>query len=85
MQLRSTEAKQECNYNMARAFHQIGLLSGAVHHYKLVLETPPPKLVSQNSERLDLRREAAFNLHLIYLHSGNPDLARIYLENHIVV
>lgn len=70
---------------MARAFHQLGLLSGAVYHYKLVLESPPPKLVSENHELLDLRREAAFNLHLIYLQSGNPDLARIYLEDYIVV
>ncbi|XP_043277638.1 general transcription factor 3C polypeptide 3 isoform X2 [Venturia canescens] len=85
VQLRETEARHECHYNMARAFHQLGLLPGAVHHYKLVLETPPSTFPSKHPERLDLKREAAFNLHLIYMQSGNPELATSYLEDYIVV
>ncbi|EFN89464.1 General transcription factor 3C polypeptide 3 [Harpegnathos saltator] len=85
MQLRGDEGQQESYYNMARAFHQIGLLPTAIHFYKLVLEEDPGDLVKQNANLLDLRKEAAFNLHLIYLQSENYLLARMYLENYITV
>ncbi|XP_014472178.1 PREDICTED: general transcription factor 3C polypeptide 3 isoform X1 [Dinoponera quadriceps] len=85
MQLRGDEGKQEAYYNTARAFHQIGLLSTAIHFYKLILEEDPGDLVKQNANLLDLRKEAAFNLHLIYLQSENQLLARMYLENYITI
>lgn len=85
MQLRGKEGRQESYYNMARAFHQIGLLPSAIHFYNLVLEEDPGDLVKQNANYLDLKKEAAFNLHLIYLQSENHLLARMYLENYIVV
>lgn len=84
-ELREPDMSQETNYNIARSLHQIGLFSGASHFYKLVLETPPSKLIQDNSELLDLKCEAAYNLHLIYIQSGNPDLATIYLNQYIVV
>lgn len=84
-QLRGEDGKQETYYNMGRAFHQIGLLPAAVHFYKLVLEEDPGELVKKNPLLLDLKREAAFNLHLIYLQSENHLLARMYLENYITV
>ncbi|XP_011067135.1 PREDICTED: general transcription factor 3C polypeptide 3 isoform X1 [Acromyrmex echinatior] len=83
MQLRGEEGQQETYYNMARAFHQIGLLPSAIHFYKLVLNENPGDLVKQHANLLDLRKEAAFNLHLIYLQSDNHLLARMYLENYI--
>lgn len=85
MQLRGKDGKQETYYNMARAFHQIGLLPSAIHFYKLVLEEDPGDLVKQHANLLDLKREAAFNLHLIYLQSENHLLARMYLENYITI
>ncbi|CAL1681922.1 unnamed protein product [Lasius platythorax] len=85
MQLRGEDGKQETYYNMARAFHQIGLLPSAIHFYKLVLEEDPGDLVKQNANLLDLKKEAAFNLHLIYLQSENHLLARMYLENYITI
>jgi len=85
MQLRGKEGQQETYYNMARAFHQIGLLSSAIHFYKLVLEEEPEELVKQHANLLDLKKEAAFNLHLIYLQSENYLLARMYLENYITI
>ncbi|XP_018312219.1 general transcription factor 3C polypeptide 3 [Mycetomoellerius zeteki] len=85
MQLRGEEGQQETYYNMARAFHQIGLLPSAIHFYKLVLKENPGDLVKQHANLLDLRKEAAFNLHLIYLQSENHLLARMYLENYITV
>lgn len=85
MQLRGKEGQQESYYNMARAFHQIGLLPSAIHFYKLVLKGDPGDLVKQHASLLDLRKEAAFNLHLIYLQSENHLLARMYLENYITI
>ncbi|XP_014219424.1 general transcription factor 3C polypeptide 3 [Copidosoma floridanum] len=83
--LREEQGQQESDYNMARVFHQLGLLPAAMKFYKKVLESPQPELVRQNETLLDLKREAAFNLHLIYLQSGNQDLARMYIEDYIVV
>lgn len=85
MQLRGEDGKQETYYNMARAFHQIGLLPSAIHFYKLVLEEDPGDLVKQHANLLNLKKEAAFNLHLIYLQSENHLLARMYLENYIII
>ncbi|KAK2580192.1 hypothetical protein KPH14_012456 [Odynerus spinipes] len=84
-QLRGVEGQQEANYNIARAFHQIGMLPTAVHYYKLVLHADPGNLVKQNEKLLDLKKEAAFNLHLIYLQSENLYLARMLLEEYITV
>ena len=85
IKLRGEQGAQEANYNMARALHQLGLLPGAIHFYKLVLDSSAPTLVEQNFNLLDLRREAAFNLHLIYEQAENHQLARMYLENYITI
>ena len=85
MEIRGTECLQESNYNMARCLHQSGLLQGAVHFYKQVLESPVPELIEKNTNLLDLKKEAAFNLHLIYVNSENYDLARNCLENYITI
>lgn len=84
-QMRGKGAEQEANYNIARAFHQLGLLPGAVHHYKLVLESTPSTLVRDAPDLLDLKKEAAFNLHLIYANSESEDVARMYLEDYITI
>lgn len=84
-QLRGKDGKQEAYYNMGRAFHQVGLLPAAVHFYKLVLNEDAGDLVKMNSNLLDLKKEAAFNLYLIYSQSENYLLARMYLENYITV
>ncbi|XP_024880355.1 general transcription factor 3C polypeptide 3-like [Temnothorax curvispinosus] len=85
MQLRGKESQQETYYNMARAFHQIGLIPSAIHFYKLVLKEDPGDLVKQHANLLDLRKEAAFNLHLVYLQSENHLLARTCIENDITI
>ncbi|OAY46652.1 hypothetical protein MANES_06G016500v8 [Manihot esculenta] len=86
---------QEAFYNIACAFHHVGLVSLAASYYEKVLETrerdyPIPKLLNENSDPpenlnpgyCDLRREAAYNLHLIYKRSGAFDLARQVLKDH---
>lgn len=82
-------------YNIARAFHHVGLMSLAALYYEKVLRTkekdyPIPNLPNEDPivmESLkpgycDLRREAAYNLHLIYRRSGAHDLARQVLKDH---
>ncbi|KAK4321495.1 hypothetical protein Pmani_007691 [Petrolisthes manimaculis] len=68
---------QESMYNLGRAHHQLNLLPQAIHYYKLGLECPPaeePPEETPDGPRLDLSREIAFNLSLIYQNSGSPNV-----------
>lgn len=89
---------QEALYNIARAYHHVGLVTLAASYYEKVLATdekdyPIPKLPCENPDigenrkpgYCDLRREAAYNLHLIYKKSGAFDLARQVLKDHCTV
>ncbi|KAF7824751.1 general transcription factor 3C polypeptide 3 [Senna tora] len=93
--LRICENSQESLYNLARAYHHVGLVTLAAYYYEKVLATrerdyPIPKLPDGNPDTMenhqpgycDLRREAAHNLHLIYKKSGALDLARQVLKDH---
>lgn len=86
---------QEAYYNIARGYHHVGLVTLAVSYYEKVLQTtekdyPIPKLLNENAEvtenpkpgYCDLKREAAYNLHLIYKKSGSLDLARQILKDY---
>lgn len=75
---RGVEHEQECYFNIARAYHQVGMAAKALHYYKIVLETEP------FSNDYCLKHAAAYNLHLIYADSGNFDVALMYI-NHIQV
>ncbi|KAJ8430259.1 hypothetical protein Cgig2_022717 [Carnegiea gigantea] len=93
--LRLCENSQEALYNMARACHHVGLVSLAASYYEKVLairqeDCPLPKLAKVDRDAAkppepgycDLRREAAYNLHLIYKKSGAVDLARQILKDY---
>lgn len=93
--MRICNGSQESLYNIARACHHVGLVSLAVAYYEKVLaiaekDYPAPKLPNENQElngeselvHCDLRREAAYNLHLIFKKSGANDLARQILRNY---
>lgn len=82
--IREPEAYAEIQYNLGRLHHQCGMCHIAVHHYKQVLNYTN-ELTAKHPKHLDLRREAAFNLHLIYKKSGNVELARKILYDYIVV
>ncbi|KAF7267065.1 hypothetical protein GWI33_019667 [Rhynchophorus ferrugineus] len=82
--VRSKHAKQEAFYNLARMYHQIGLFHLAEHYYKMVLKVKNAYL-DQHPDILDLRQEAAYNLHLIYKNSKNYEAARKILWEHIVI
>ncbi|KAJ3085898.1 transcription factor TFIIIC subunit tfc4 [Quaeritorhiza haematococci] len=99
---------QEACYNVARAFHQIGLTHLAIPYYERVLAwgrqrppnpeddedrepmsenpsrspTPPPLPLE---ESMDLRREAAYNLAMIYVGNGSPGLAQQLLRTHCTI
>lgn len=86
---------QEALYNLARAYHHVGLISLAATCYEKVLaihqkDHPIPKLPNDGLQPThdlkpgycDLKREAAYNLHLIYKNSGAMDLARQLLKDH---
>lgn len=77
-------AYQEINYNIARIYHQAGLLHLAVEYYERALDFHHP-LLEMNSSHLSLKQEIAFNLHLIYRSSGNYAKARQYLYQYCVV
>ncbi|XP_028782473.1 general transcription factor 3C polypeptide 3 [Neltuma alba] len=93
--LRISENSQESLYNIARAYHHVGMVTLAALYYERVLairekDYPIPKLPDGNPNATenhlpgycDLRREAAYNLHLIYKKSGALDLARQVLKDH---
>ena len=86
---------QESLYNLARAYHHVGLVSVAATYYEKVLaihqkDLPIPRLPNDGPEvtnnlkpgYCDLKREAAYNLHLIYKNSGSVDLARQVLKDY---
>ncbi|ORX58729.1 TPR-like protein [Hesseltinella vesiculosa] len=98
---------QESEYNMGRAYHGLGLVHLAVHHYERALVLPSAKkqgLIEPKSiddvytwpspdmdegddeeDDTDLKREAAYNLHLIYMTSGSPALAQILLMKYCTI
>ncbi|XP_055691480.1 general transcription factor 3C polypeptide 3 [Lutzomyia longipalpis] len=84
MRTREKEAAHEVSYNLGRFYHQIGMLHIATSYYKQVLDYTN-SIIEEHPEIVDLKRAAAYNLHLIYRESRNYDLARYYLYNYIVV
>ncbi|EPS57734.1 hypothetical protein M569_17083 [Genlisea aurea] len=95
--LRLSGDSQEALYNIARAYHHVGHVSLAAKYYESVLALRPKDCpiptettvgstaAKRASGYCDLRREAAYNLHLIYKNSGAIDLARQVLRDHIRV
>lgn len=94
------ESCQEALYNIARAYQQVGLVSLAASYYEKVLTTPEKDCpipsfpydevqgahgTQKWAGYCNLRREAAYNLHLIYKASGAFDLARQLLQDYCTV
>ncbi|XP_038049643.1 general transcription factor 3C polypeptide 3-like [Patiria miniata] len=71
---------QETCYNIGRALHELGLLHMALRYYHKGLDLPP----SSDDPRFDLRSELAYNLSLIYRHSGNEEMAIELLSNSVI-
>jgi general transcription factor 3C polypeptide 3 (transcription factor C subunit 4) len=62
----------------------LGLLPAAIYHYKEALNFTSP-LLEKYPHLLDLKREAAFNLYLIYMNTGAYNIARSYVDKYIVI
>jgi general transcription factor 3C polypeptide 3 (transcription factor C subunit 4) len=73
--------RQEAEYNIARAFHQIGLMTIAIGYYERVIG------ISEEMGELknDLVFEAAHNLSLIYFMSANYEAAKEVMEKYLVL
>ena len=69
---------QEGLYNLARGLHHLGWSDLARTIYERCLETP-------NARDVGLRREAAYNLSLIYRKAKAYDLARAVLRKHLTI
>ncbi|KAK2880249.1 general transcription factor 3C polypeptide 3 isoform X1 [Channa argus] len=76
---------QESMYNLGRALHQMGLTHLAIHYYQKALTLPAQKLEGIANGQVDLRREIAFNLSLIYQNSGNIEMARQIINTHCII
>ncbi|KAI9225121.1 hypothetical protein BC828DRAFT_371586 [Blastocladiella britannica] len=67
-------------YNVARGFHQIGLVSLATRYYRMALDEG-----ATDPQAASFRRTAAYNLCLIYVASNSMSLARQVVEEHLTV
>ncbi|XP_078100187.1 general transcription factor 3C polypeptide 3 isoform X1 [Sander vitreus] len=76
---------QESMYNLGRALHQMGLTHLAIHYYQKALTLPAQKLEGIPDDQVDLRREIAFNISLIYQASGNMEMAHQLINSHCIV
>ncbi|XP_076580191.1 general transcription factor 3C polypeptide 3 [Chaetodon auriga] len=76
---------QETMYNLGRALHQMGLTHLAIHYYQKALAMPAQKMEGIPEDQVDLKREIAFNLSLIYQASGNIHMARRLISTHCIV
>lgn len=87
---REREAYHEVEYNLGRLHQALGARHLSVQHYRNVLEWRGEwwntTADDQQMERLlGLRQEAAYNLQLLYMQSGNEELARQVVYEYLVV
>ncbi|KAL1494431.1 hypothetical protein ABEB36_010030 [Hypothenemus hampei] len=82
--IRSKYAQQEVYYNLARMYQQIGIFYLAEHFYKKVFDVKN-EFLDKYPDYLNLRMEAAYNLHVIYKNSKNFNAARKLLWKYIVI
>lgn len=82
---------QEAMYNIGRAFHQINMLDKAAIFYQKVLSMDDRQKMSSQIDQVDydeifnVRREAAFNLALIYKNSQSYRLAYQVIKDNLTI
>lgn len=67
------EERQEAHYNMARAYHMLGLVHLAISFYQKVFDEIVSTSEQPTHENLVI--DTAYNLQAIYAMSGNVELA----------
>jgi len=76
---------QEATFNVARAFHHLGMFTWAITMYEKVLaKSTELRAQGKDTPGSDLSTEAAYNLSRIYAHT-NPALAKKILREYVVV
>ncbi len=78
-----TEERQEAHFNMARAYHMLGLTHLAIPFYWKVLHESSGS--GSNSGRENLVLDTAYNLQTIYTMGGNPELAEDMTRTSLVI
>ncbi|KAK9368534.1 hypothetical protein V1509DRAFT_623193 [Lipomyces kononenkoae] len=77
---------QETNYNMGRAFHMLGLPSLAAKYYERALAVElPPEEKYETVRSFNMQMVIAYNLQLVYVMSGNFRLARMIVDEYLVI
>lgn len=74
---------QETNYNMGRVYHMLNINNLAIEYYERALACGSVAECRQHGV-LDLTKEAAFNLYLLYK-DHSPIMAKKYLSNYLVI
>ncbi|KAK0125220.1 transcription factor TFIIIC subunit tfc4 [Cadophora gregata f. sp. sojae] len=77
------EERQEAHYNMARAYHMLGLPHLALPYYQKVLDEVSHG--TPRSMREDIVVDTAYNLQLMYTTAGNLELARQITKRWLVI
>ncbi|KAH0559240.1 hypothetical protein GP486_004247 [Trichoglossum hirsutum] len=77
------EERQEAEYNIARAYHMLGLAHLGVPYYNKVLELSETLKVT--GAREIFTADAAYNLQLIYAMAGNLELAKKITEKYLTI
>ncbi|XP_056639474.1 general transcription factor 3C polypeptide 3 [Diorhabda sublineata] len=77
-------AEQEVYYNLGRMYHQLGVMYLAEYYYNKVFKVDN-EFLEKYPEIVCLKREAAFNLHVIYKSYGNLIAARDILYKYVII
>ncbi|KAH9222888.1 hypothetical protein DL95DRAFT_285426 [Leptodontidium sp. 2 PMI_412] len=77
------EERQEAHYNMARAYHMLGLPHLALPYYQKVLDEVSHG--TPRSMREDIVVDTAYNLQQMYTTAGNMELARQITKRWLVI
>ena len=77
------EERQEAHYNMARAYHMLGMPHLALPYYQKVLDEV--SYDTSRSMREDITIDTAYNLQQMYTTAGNMELARQITKRWLVL
>lgn len=75
--------EQEVNYNLGRAFQMLGLPSLSIKYYERVLQLNPSK--NKEAQIYNMQLDAAYNLQMLYVMSGNSKLAKMIVDKYLVL
>jgi general transcription factor 3C polypeptide 3 (transcription factor C subunit 4) len=79
------EERQEAHYNIARAYHMLGLTHLALPFYTKVLQEMQSETSATSATAEDLVRDAAYNLQTLYAMGGNFGVAKAITEDWLVI